>query len=132
MSMKKFYVGVKAVIQDERGILLIKHMNGFWDMPGGRIDDNEDFETALRRELSEELAGSTVKFIGEQLGAARVHRDIKDDISLVLIFFKVGIDIPEGTLMGDEHTEHLWITSLEQIPEPINPVMKAIVLKELK
>jgi 8-oxo-dGTP pyrophosphatase MutT (NUDIX family) len=55
--MKKFYVGCKGLIRDKgRGILLLhrEYKSGdFWDVPGGRIDEDEDIEQTLIRELNE-------------------------------------------------------------------------------
>ncbi len=60
--MKKFYVGVKAIIHDEkRGFLLLKHNEGHYDIPGGRIDGSDDFEQTIRRELAEEVPGTELK-----------------------------------------------------------------------
>lgn len=42
MAIQHFHVGVKAaIVQDDR-LLLVKHATeGFWDLPGGRIDGQE-------------------------------------------------------------------------------------------
>ena len=129
--MKKFFVGAKEVILDKRGVLLIKHSIGYWDMPGGRLDDDEDLETALAREISEELPGAKLKSVVSQVGAFRVHKDIVDDVSLVLIFFKVDIDLPENLELSDEHAEYKWVKSENNCPEPMDLKLKEIVLKTL-
>jgi len=58
---KLFQLGVKALIfnQDQK-ILLLKRPNKnvpegyYWDFPGGLIEEDEDIEEALKREVGEE------------------------------------------------------------------------------
>lgn len=53
---------VCAVIEDSKGRFLAclrpqgKHLGGFWEFPGGKLDPGESPEVALARELCEELA----------------------------------------------------------------------------
>lgn len=116
--MKKFYVGIKAVIHDDKkGYLMLRHTSGWLDFPGGRMDDDENFEDTMRRELSEELPGSKLIAIGDLLGSKRVMKDIDDDISLVLLYFKATVKLPEQIVLSDEHTEYQWVTSRDDINE---------------
>jgi len=66
--------------------LVLKATKGHWDIPGGRINGNEDFKVTLNRELSEELPGIEVSGINDFLGAYRLPKDINEDISLVLLY----------------------------------------------
>lgn len=116
--MKKFFVGVKAIIYDEaRGVLLLKHEKGFWDVPGGRIDDNETIEQTLGREISEELPGACLKQLGELKNAFRLQKDILDDTSLVLLYYIVEVELPGEIKLSDEHIEYIWVKNREQIPD---------------
>ena len=55
MTEQLFQIGIKSLIQnDEHQILLLKNKD-YWDIPGGRIDQGEDIETTLLRELNEEI-----------------------------------------------------------------------------
>ncbi len=129
--MKTFFVGIKGFIKDERGILLIRHNEGHWDVPGGRIDGNETFEDTLTREISEEVPGATFTSVKQLKGAHRLQKDIKDDISLVLLYFLVEAEVPERIELGDEHATVLWVKNRGDIPiEDINPKMVEI-LEEL-
>jgi 8-oxo-dGTP diphosphatase len=48
-------VGVSSVVRDGAGrILLIKTAEAGWELPGGRVEQGEDFITALKREVREE------------------------------------------------------------------------------
>lgn len=132
MVMKKFYVGAKAVVQDpSKGVFLVKHTSGFWDMPGGRLDDNESLEEGMLRELKEEVPDCKINSIGEQIGAYRIHRDIVDDISLVLVFFKVDVEMPDDTKLSEEHTEFKWVKSADEAPDGTHDEMKKIIQKVL-
>lgn len=59
--MKEINV-VCAVIFNSSGQVLIAqrqepaHLRGLWEFPGGKVEDGEDVEGALHREIEEELA----------------------------------------------------------------------------
>jgi 8-oxo-dGTP pyrophosphatase MutT (NUDIX family) len=51
-----FRISLKAVIYNEKGELLVVKEHGLnWGLPGGGMDFGETFETALARELEEEV-----------------------------------------------------------------------------
>ena len=60
---------VAAVIFDENEnrVFITKrlptaHQAGFWEFPGGKVEENEENEQALLRELKEELGIDVVKY----------------------------------------------------------------------
>lgn len=61
MAEQLFQVGVKALVQNSGGHILLLGMTqsgdepAYWDLPGGRMEPGEDFLTTLRRELNEEI-----------------------------------------------------------------------------
>jgi 8-oxo-dGTP pyrophosphatase MutT (NUDIX family) len=128
MAMKKFFVGVKAIIYDEtRGVLLLRDPR-IVDVPGGRIDDNESYEETLRREISEELPGTEVKSVGKLVGTYKLPFDIKDDTGLVLLFFRVEAKVPEQVILSDEHEEFIWARTIQDIPETgLNDEIRRII-----
>lgn len=114
MSEKLFNVGVKAIIMRGDKVLIVNNTKGFWEVPGGRMDDDETIEQTLERELKEELPNIKNIKIKEITGAVRVHMDIKPDISLVLVFYKVTADFGgEEPELSDEHEECMWATKAE-------------------
>ncbi len=59
--MKTIYVVAVALIDTDGRVLLAqrpegKSMAGMWEFPGGKIENNEAPQAALRREIKEELA----------------------------------------------------------------------------
>jgi 8-oxo-dGTP diphosphatase len=60
---------VKALVLQGDGLLLLMKQSGTWDLPGGKLDDDEALDTAMRRELMEEtgMQAQTLAFHGEVL-----------------------------------------------------------------
>lgn len=111
MAMKHFFVGVKAVIINNGNVFLVKGEGSrdFWDCPGGRIDDNESIADTLERELHEELPNIVSYRATGIVHAVRVHKDIVDDVSLTLLFFKVEDAVFNGDPeISNEHIEGRW------------------------
>lgn len=130
--MKKFHVGIKAIIHDEdNGYLMLRHSSGWLDFPGGRIDGQEDFAQTITRELSEELPGSDLVSIGNLIGAKRVMKDIQDDISLVLLYFEAKVKLPEPVVLSEEHSEYLWVKTMDDIDEKDKDSENVVMLKKL-
>lgn len=123
--MKTFFVGIKGVIINEDKVLLVKanrELEGraHWEVPGGRIDDDEAIEQALRRELKEEVTNITAVEVHEILHSHRVPKDVKDDVSLVLIFYRVTADFDGDPVLSEEHTDFKWVT-LKEAEEMVMP-----------
>lgn len=137
MSMKKFYVGVKALIHDERGYLLIRRAKhdtngGYWDLPGGRLDGGESYEQALAREIAEELPGAELLSIGDLLSTQKLSFDVAPDTGLVLLFFDVEATVPEKVSLSEEHDAFLWVLTEEDIPvEQIGAEIVEILHKKI-
>lgn len=115
MSEKLFNVGVKSVIVNDDKVLVLQNTKGFWEVPGGRIDANESIEEALRRELTEELPNITKLRPRQILDARRLHKDIKDDVSLVLVFYLVEAEFDGEPTLSHEHTAYKWASQQEAL-----------------
>ena len=77
---------VCAIIEDEAGRYLLakrpegKCLGGFWEFPGGKLEQGETIEAALIRELQEELGIQTEVF--EILEKVEHHNE-KSSIRLI-------------------------------------------------
>ncbi len=120
-----YQVSLKLVLQNSEGKILVmptppeRGQGGKFDIPGGRIDENEfevPFEKIIRREIIEEL-GNDVKIdiSADPFAVSRnkitVSSDpsiLRKDIHILFVFYK-GI-LHEGKItIDDEHTGFEWI-----------------------
>jgi ADP-ribose pyrophosphatase YjhB (NUDIX family) len=79
--------GVRAIVLSDNGrkVLLVKHTySDLWYLPGGGVEKREDLETALRRELREELDISDVSDLSV-LGTYENEREFKRDTVTVFV-----------------------------------------------
>jgi len=119
--------GVRAILVNPEGkILLVRHKYGEgWLLPGGKTRKKEADETALRRELSEELGVSNISQIAK-LGEYENTYEYKKDTVAVFIareftltkkrhfeietsgFFDPA-SLPEGTSPGTRKRIEEWL-----------------------
>ena len=100
-----------AIIEDKDRILIArreagKHLAGYWEFPGGKIEKNETPEQCLIREIKEEfLVELEVKeFIGESV-FNYPEKDVK------LLGYRC--IIKNGVLSPQDHDKIEWITFQE-------------------
>ena len=82
---------------------LKKSQGGLWEFPGGKVEQDETYEQALKREIKEELnADIEVEgYVGEN-----IHHYPEKDIKL--IFYKAKLLSENIELL--EHEDYKWIT----------------------
>ena len=82
---------------------LKKDQGGLWEFPGGKVEKEESYQEALKREITEEFNADieVMEYIGEN-----IHHYPEKDIKL--IFYKAKLLSEEVELL--EHESCKWIT----------------------
>ncbi|HWT55676.1 MAG TPA: NUDIX domain-containing protein [Candidatus Microsaccharimonas sp.] len=122
---KLFHVGVKALITNRAGQILIFETDtskfltpeqSHADLPGGRIDIGEDPLAALKREMVEETG--ITDFDGAELFTSvispiQIPISQTERVGLALMVYRV--TVPEGSTvtLSDEHTGYEWVSARE-------------------
>ena len=125
---KRIHVAV-AVITDKDGKILIAkrhddaYQGGLWEFPGGKIEAGELVETALKRELAEELGIELLNC--EPL--LEIRHDYHDKAVLLDVWHVTAFD---GEAYGREQQPIRWVSaeSLSQyaFPEANQPILSAL------
>lgn len=80
-----------------------KAQGGLWEFPGGKVEKDESYESALIREIKEELNADIE--VDEYIGEIIYHYPEKD---IKLIFYKAKLLSEKIELL--EHESYKWIT----------------------
>lgn len=112
MSKQTPPIQVTAAIIKHKGQILIarrapgKHLAGYWEFPGGKIEAGETAEACLGRELHEELG------IQVQVGSffmENLHH-YGDKPVLLKAYF---CDFKAGTIRLNDHDQYAWVSKDE-------------------
>ncbi len=130
MNNSFVHVAVAAIVNDKDEVLVSQrkqdsHLGGYWEFPGGKLEPGETFESALCRELKEEL--DIVPLSRRPLIRTRYHYPEK---SVLLEVWKV--ESFTGNPRGIEGQQIEWRTlnSLEHkhFPSADIPIINSLLL----
>jgi 8-oxo-dGTP diphosphatase len=122
---KLFHVGVKALITNKSGEVLVLEVNTerlvndktpHGDLPGGRISNNETVEEALRREIQEETGITeltAVSFLTTIISPVEIPISETQKVGLVLMVYRVTVPDHCTVAISTEHTGYAWLMSAE-------------------
>lgn len=113
MSEQSFQVGVKALIKNPEGEVLSIYdtAHEWWDIPGGRIDDDEEIADCLDRELREEIGVGALSshLLHSTISKVRLQKAVGH--RLLLLVYATELD---GTPVANEpNTELIWLSPEE-------------------
>ena len=105
--------GQKAfIINDEGEILIVKRDKEIiyvnkWDVPGGKLDNEETLFEALNREIKEEV-GLKLERIICTLSSSKFKGKLGDDL---IIYRNIYLCSASGEIeLSQEHSEYKWVT----------------------
>lgn len=90
------------------------HLDGYYDLPGGHVDENEDLFFAMMREAKEEIG---IDIFREDMKIVHIYHHFKDD----MLKFVFTVNKYEGNLVNNEPEkckELKWF-EIENLPENI-------------
>lgn len=123
--MAKYLKLVSGVLYKNDGVLLglrknTEYFPGFWALPGGRLEPDENFVDALRRELFEEIGIQMID--GENITTLYDHeQQIEHEV------FSVTEWRGEPTNLEPMLCEKIQWFALDQLPRPITPASQKII-----
>jgi 8-oxo-dGTP pyrophosphatase MutT (NUDIX family) len=109
-----FHIGIKAILKNSEGkYLCVKSHKGYFDLPGGRINQTSNLIETLQRELIEEAGITPDKYTISELQIPLWTNRILDfypekpKLFLVVIPCEYGWCDDEITL-SEEHVSYSW------------------------
>lgn len=91
---------------------MVGDMGGRWEFPGGKIEEGENLETAVVREMQEEF-GVTVKVGRKITSGTFMHKNMPCTLDVLEVTFPHDGNSKRFNLT--EHTDYKWVP-LETIP----------------
>jgi len=104
----KFPISIKAIIIDDNKVLCLKNERNEWDLPGGKIEFNEDIENCLIREIKEETNLSV-----ENLNILKPLNLKFNDVSVIVLIYSASISCDSPVIISHEHSEYNFFSKSE-------------------
>ena len=123
-SEKRFFIAVKGLIFHEDRFLIIKRSDiardekGSWELPGGRLEFGETTETALKREVEEEV-GLDISIIKPLYSWTLIREGKTQTIGLTFLC----VSNEKEIILSPEHDKYRWIREDEIINFNLSPII---------
>lgn len=133
--MKRIHVVAAVIVNQDRQQIFISrradhlHQGGFWEFPGGKVEADESPESALARELFEEL--------DIRIETAEPYMQVEHDYPDKQVFLDIWqVNHFTGTARGKEGQECRWVglqellaakpTGLFNFPAANQPILQRL------
>jgi len=129
MKEKIYHLGVKALIRNSAGEILLLKVNqatfkdptpkDYWDIPGGRVLNGHTIEETLRREIEEEISITmleSLNLLNTVISNIEMPLDDEHKAGLVLSIYDCVIPDQGEIKLSPEHTEYSWFSPEEAAP----------------
>jgi 8-oxo-dGTP diphosphatase len=126
MKEDLFFLGVKAIIKNGKGEILVLRKNKAeikghdkiekWDIPGGRLKRGDTPETTILREIKEETGISSVTSIepfGITISNLRIILNKDEDAGLIFYTFLCQAKKTDKINISSEHILAKWVEPKE-------------------
>jgi 8-oxo-dGTP diphosphatase len=106
--MKEVHVTAAVIIQDNKILCAQRNENKYdyiskkWEFPGGKVEENEQLEDTIKREIQEEL-NLTVDVKSFLIQVNHQYPDFKLKMDTFVCV------ITDGILKLNEHIDHKWL-----------------------
>jgi len=119
---------VAALVRDDAGRYLITrrrrgaHLEGLWEFPGGKREPGESLETALRRELAEELSAGFA--VGDRVDTVRWEYPER---TVVIHFYRCRLE--SGTIEPRESQAMAWVAPERLVEFDFPPADRELITR---
>lgn len=113
-----FHLGVKALIRNQEGEVLLLQVNpvklngkDYWDLPGGRVQKGGSIEDTLKREVLEETGIdeiTNIKPVSMVLSNIRIPIGGNESVGLILGVYACTVSDDAEVVLSDEHIAYKW------------------------
>lgn len=128
--MKRIHIVAGIIFNPDKSQVFItkrpddKHKGGFWEFPGGKVEQGETIEQAMIRELEEEIGITTTEqHVFEHLEFDYPEKSLKFDFICVTAF--------KGQPYGKEGQQGEWVDLAQLVnytfPEANVPILERVV-----
>ncbi|WP_188020376.1 (deoxy)nucleoside triphosphate pyrophosphohydrolase [Deferribacter autotrophicus] len=112
-------VAAAIILDDEKRILLARRktgevLAGYWEFPGGKIEDGETPQQCIERELFEEL---NVKSVGKKILGEIIYHYNRNKIKLIGVL----TDLIDKNFLLTVHDKILWVSSTKVLNYNLAP-----------
>lgn len=138
MPIEKYQVSLKAILVDDAGRVLALNeriggaYEGYYDIPGGRIDESEftlPFVDIIHREVEEEL-GPEMRFTIGDAPVALGRHESREGFRVLYVYFEGKVEQADVAMtISKEHAGWAW---LDLSKKPLEKLFTSGILEGMK